>query len=136
MREGFVPPPRVEEDLTNPSPRFVIVSPVKDEERHIEFTLQSVTSQKLKPELWVIVDDGSRDSTPEIVQRYLSIYPFIRLVSNPHTGVRQTGSGVIRAFNYGYNTIGAMDYDFIVKLDCDLSFEPDYFEESPWEVHG
>jgi glycosyltransferase involved in cell wall biosynthesis len=120
--------PGVEEVPTNPSPRYVIVSPVKDEERYIEFTLQSVTSQTLKPELWVIVDDGSRDGTLEIVQRYLSIYPFIRLVSNPHTGVRQTGSGVIRAFNYGYKTIGARDYDFIVKLDCDLSFQPDYFE--------
>jgi glycosyltransferase involved in cell wall biosynthesis len=87
-----------------------------------------VIGQTLKPVLWVIVDDGSRDNTPAIIQRYLSSNPFIRLVRNPNAGIRQPGSAVIRAFNYGCESIGASDYDFIVKLDCDLSFEPNYFE--------
>jgi len=112
----------------DPSPRYMIVSPVKDEERYIELTLRSVIGQTLKPELWVIVDDGSRDRTPEIIRRYLSENPFIRLVRNPNAGRRQTGSAIIRAFNCGYESAGAGDFDFIVKLDCDLSFEPDYFE--------
>ncbi len=109
-------------------PRYIIISPVKDEERHVELTLQSVVRQTLKPVSWVIVDDGSKDRTPEIIRRYISAHPFIRLVRNPHAGIRQPGSAVIRAFNCGYETLGASDYDFIVKLDCDLSFEPDYFE--------
>jgi GT2 family glycosyltransferase len=36
---------------------------------------------------------------------------------------------VVRAFNRGYEAAAGLDYDFIVKLDCDLSFEPDYFEK-------
>jgi biofilm PGA synthesis N-glycosyltransferase PgaC len=114
------------------SPRYVIISPVKDEERYVEFTLESLTAQTLKPVLWVLVDDGSKDSTPEIINRYLSGHPFIRLVKNPRAGIRQPGSAVIRAFNFGYDSIGETDYDFIVKLDCDLSFEPDYFEKLLW----
>jgi len=110
------------------SPRYIIVSPVKDEERYVELTLRSVVGQTLKPILWVIVDDGSSDGTPTIIQRYLSAHPFIRMVRNPHAGIRRPGSAVIRAFKYGCEHIGASDYDFIVKLDCDLSFGQDYFE--------
>lgn len=110
-------------------PRYLIISPIKDEERYIEITLRSVIGQTLKPVLWIIVDDGSTDSTPEIIHRYLSVHPFIRFVHNPHAGVRQPGANVIRAFNFGYESIGETDYDFIVKLDCDLSFESHYFEK-------
>lgn len=115
--------------FTDPLPRYIIVSPVKDEERFVEFTLRSVTSQSLKPMLWIIVNDGSGDRTTDIVSRYADSHPFIRLVSNPCTGFRQTGSAVMRAFNFGFEFVKGKAYDFIVKLDCDLSFEPDYFEK-------
>lgn len=107
--------------------KYVIVSAVKDEERFVEFTIKSVLSQTLRPVLWLIVDDGSKDATPQIVERYLST--FIQLLRHQRTGVRQTGSAVIRAFNFGYKLIPNEPYDFIVKLDCDLSFEPNYFEK-------
>jgi poly-beta-1,6-N-acetyl-D-glucosamine synthase len=114
---------------TSSFPRYVIVSPVKDEECHVELTLRSVIGQTLKPALWVIVDDGSKDGTPEIIGRYVDAHPFIRLVRNPDAGARKPGSAVIRAFNYGCRFLGDIQYDFIVKLDCDLSFEPGYFEK-------
>lgn len=116
-------------DSGQPHPKYVIVSPVKDEEQYVEMTLKSVTSQTMLPVLWVIVDDGSKDGTTGIIHRYLASYSFIRLVSNPNAGIRQTGSAVIRAFNHGYHEIGATGYDFIVKLDCDLSFGNEYFEK-------
>lgn len=109
--------------------QYVIVSPVKDEERYVELTLKSVADQTLKPVLWVIVDDGSSDGTPEILERYAGMYPFIRLVRHERDGVRQPGSAVIRAFNRGCAETEGVPYDFIVKLDCDLSFGPDYFEK-------
>lgn len=111
------------------SPSYVIISTVKDEERYVELTLRSVIEQTLKPSTWVIVDDGSTDRTPQIIKKYISKHKFIKLVRNPNAGVRQTGPAVIRAFNFGYKFIGDEKYDFIVKLDCDLSFEPDYFEK-------
>lgn len=110
-------------------PRYVIISPVKDEERYVELTLQSVTGQTVKPVLWIIVDDGSKDRTPEIICRYVGANPFIRVVRNPNAGARKLAFGEVRAFNFGCEMIGTMDYEFIVKLDCDLSFEPDYFEK-------
>lgn len=112
-----------------PFPRYVIISPVKDEERYVELTLRSVVGQTVKPVLWLIVDDGSKDRTPEIISKYVDGHSFIRLVRNPHAGDRKLAFGEVRAFNWGYELIGTVDYDFIVKLDCDLSFDEDYFEK-------
>lgn len=39
------------------------------------------------------------------------------------------GQKVVRAFYCGYNTLEKKDYDFIVKLDADLSLPNNYFEE-------
>jgi poly-beta-1,6-N-acetyl-D-glucosamine synthase len=110
-------------------PRYVIVSPVKDEERYVEYTLKSVTRQTLKPSLWMIVDDGSSDRTSEIIRQYVANETFIQLTKKSKSGPRQTGSAVMQAFNYGYKLIDMESYDYIVKLDCDLSFETDYFEK-------
>ena len=60
----------VQMEIAHRRPRYVVISPVKDEERYIERTLESMVNQTLRPALWIIVDDGSSDRTPEIVQRY------------------------------------------------------------------
>jgi biofilm PGA synthesis N-glycosyltransferase PgaC len=109
-------------------PRYIVISPVKDEEPYVERTLQCMVDQTLRPVLLVIVDDGSNDRTPEILSRYEKDHDFIRVIRTPATGSRQPGSAVIRAFNAGYDSVGNVDYDFVVKLDCDLSFSADYFE--------
>lgn len=108
--------------------RYVVVTPVKDEERYIAHTLRSMSRQDVKPVLWVIVDDGSRDRTLKIIERYRDSHPFIRLVHHTHAGVRKTGAPVVRAFNYGYAIARGVPHDFVVKLDGDMSFGPDYFK--------
>lgn len=113
---------------TSQASRYAIISPVKDEERYIEETLRSVTAQTLKPICWIIVDDGSTDGTSDIIRRYMGRYPFIHLVWNTNRQRRNTGAPVIRAFNAGLGALESVDYDFIVKLDCDLGFGADYFE--------
>src|SRR5690242_6338604 len=109
--------------------KYLVITPVKDEERYVERTLESMVNQTVKPACWIIVDDGSSDRTPEILERYRSTHPFIRVLTSPRGQPRQPGSAVIRAFNKGYEVAKKMDYDLIAKFDCDLSFEPDYFEK-------
>ncbi|MEZ5194853.1 MAG: glycosyltransferase family A protein [Bacteroidales bacterium] len=60
---------------------YIIISPVRNEEKFVEQTINSVISQTIKPHEWIIVNDGSTDSTKEIVQRYTAKYPWIKLVN-------------------------------------------------------
>jgi len=109
--------------------RYVVITPVRDEAAYIKYTIESMISQTILPLEWVIVNDGSRDNTGVIVERYVEKYPWIKVLHLPDRGFRKSGGGVIEAFYKGYNFLKFKDWDFIVKLDGDLSFNPDYFEK-------
>ena len=47
-------------------PRYVLVTPARNEAAYIKKTIQSVISQTILPIKWVIVSDGSTDGTDEI----------------------------------------------------------------------
>src|ERR1700753_516102 len=105
---------------------FVIVSPARNEAQFIELTLQSVVAQKTLPMRWVIVSDGSTDGTDEIVARYAAQYPWIRLVQMPKREKRDF-AGKVHAFNAGYAQMQDLNYDVVVSLDADISFDSEYF---------
>jgi glycosyltransferase involved in cell wall biosynthesis len=109
-------------------PKYVIVTPARDEQAHIEKTICAVIAQTIRPERWVIVNDGSQDGTGAIIDRYASLHPWIVPVHRANRGYRHAGGGVVDAFYDGYAQVKSMDWDFIVKLDADLGFAPDYFE--------
>ena len=116
--------------MTPPSPsrRYCLITPCRDEAAHARRTLDSVTRQTLTPALWVIVDDGSTDATPAIVEEYAARFPYIRLVRRGDRGDRKVGAGVIEAFNVGYATIDPEAFDYVCKLDLDLDLPAGYFE--------
>ncbi len=115
--------------MDNDKIKYVIISPVRDEGKYIEFTLKSVIGQTVKPVEWVIVDDGSTDDTGKIIAGYANNHPWIRVVHRQNRGFRKAGGGVIEAFDDGYTCLHAVDWDFIVKLDGDLTLEEDYFKK-------
>ena len=109
---------------------FIIITPAKNEERYIENTVQAVLRQTVKPKKWVIVDDGSEDDTAGIVARYIGKCDYLQIVKrDSRNEERWGGSKVVRAFYAGYDTIRDESFDFIVKLDADLTIPPNYFEE-------
>jgi glycosyltransferase involved in cell wall biosynthesis len=110
--------------------KYYIITPAKNEEKFIEQTLKSVIAQTIKPGNWIIVDDGSTDNTAIIVREYASKFDFINLIQKQTAGEQRSGgSKVIRAFNVGYDMIREEYFDFIVKLDADLTLPCNYFEE-------
>jgi len=108
---------------------YILVSPVKDEEKYIQQTIDAVVQQTVRPSAWIIVDDGSRDQTKSIVEQTVSHHPWITLLALPTSANRQPGSGIIRAFNAGYELAKQLPFDFIVKFDCDIDFPSDYFAQ-------
>ncbi len=109
--------------------KYVIVSPVRDEEQYLLKTLESIVGQTIQPAEWIIVNDGSRDRTGQIANDYAKQYPWISVLHKADRGQRVPGSGVMEAFYYGYESLRSQNWDFIVKLDGDVGLAPDYFEK-------
>src|SRR6185295_17450351 len=109
--------------------KYVVITPSRDESEFIEMTIKSVIAQTILPVEWIIVNDGSTDGTGDIVDKYVDQYPWIHAEHRKNRGFRSAGGGVIEAFYAGYNALKSNDWDFIVKLDGDLSFDSGYFEK-------
>ena len=99
-------------------------------------TLDGVAAQTVHPALWVVVDDGSTDGTPAILEEYLRKLPFLRVVHRSDRGARRVGPGVIEAFYDGLATVHLDDYDYLCKLDMDLDLPPRYFEALMRRMEG
>ena len=110
------------------SPRIALISPCRDEAKFMRRTLDSVLAQSLQPALWVIVDDGSKDRTPEILDEYQDRIPYLKVIRRADRGTRAVGPGVIEAFYAGLAEVDLSELDYICKLDLDLELPPRYFE--------
>lgn len=110
-----------------PTPlKYVLVTPARNEVRFVEGAIKSVAAQKVRPNRWVLVSDGSTDGTDETVQKYCSEYPWIELVQMPERSERHF-AGKVYAFNAGYARLKDLQYDAIGSMDADISFDSDYF---------
>ncbi len=107
---------------------YVLISPCRNESRYMRETLDTVVAQSVLPTKWVIVDDGSTDSTPDILREYAEKYAWIQIVTRKDRGHRAVGPGVIDAFYTGYEAINPSNYTFLCKLDLDLRLPRRYFE--------
>jgi glycosyltransferase involved in cell wall biosynthesis len=110
--------------------RYVVITPVRDEELYLPRTIESMVQQTILPQQWVIVNDGSKDGTGSLIEAAAKQYPWIRAVHREDRGYRKWGAGIIEAFYDGYRQLGVTDWEFMSKLDGDLSFEPDYFQST------
>ena len=113
---------------SEPSRRYLIISPCRDEASYLRRTLDSVAAQSVLPALWVVVDDGSTDETSAILEEYASRLPYLRILRRTDRGRRQVGPGVIEAFYAGLETVRLEDFDYLCKLDMDLDLPARYFE--------
>jgi poly-beta-1,6-N-acetyl-D-glucosamine synthase len=107
---------------------LLIISPCRNEAEHMRRTLESMIAQSARPDLWVIVDDGSTDETPQILVEYAAKHDFIKIVTRANRGHRSVGPGVIEAFYEGYQAVQLGDFEYICKLDLDLELPTRYFE--------
>jgi glycosyltransferase involved in cell wall biosynthesis len=108
---------------------LLVVSPTKDEEQYLERTIRSMVAQVQRPTLWLIVDDGSSDRTGAIADAAAAEHAWIRVLHRPAGTQRRVGPGVIEALYAGFDTVNLKDYDYVCKLDGDLEFGPNYFDD-------
>src|ERR1700730_11946147 len=112
----------------NPSRRYLLISPCRDEAQYLRRTLDSVAAQSVRPALGVVVEDGANDEPPAILRNYVTRLPYLRVVQRTDRGRRQVGPGVVEAFYAGLETVRLEDFDYLCKLDMDLVLPVRYFE--------
>jgi glycosyltransferase involved in cell wall biosynthesis len=106
---------------------YVLVTPARNEETYIGKTIESMVSQTVLPMKWLIVNDGSMDRTPSIIDRYAEQHDWIERLDMP-AHLDRSFAAKVHCFNEGYRRVGDLDFEIIGNLDADLSFDSDYLE--------
>jgi glycosyltransferase involved in cell wall biosynthesis len=127
-RRRPVEPWEVAEAAAASAPRYVVVTPARDEEEHLELLAKTIEAQTWRPTEWIIVDDGSTDRTGAIADGLAADHDWIVVVHRADRGQRVPGGGVVETVLAGLDACTVEDWDYLVKLDADLELEPDYFE--------
>lgn len=108
-------------------PKYILITPARNEESNLARLIDSVVSQTERPEKWIIVNDGSSDRTAEIADRAAGQHGWIEVVHRPKH-VDRSFAGKVHAFNDGYARVQDIDFEVVGNLDSDISFEPDYIQ--------
>lgn len=96
-----------------------VIIPCYNEERTIEAIITQVQAVILEKEM-IVVDDCSRDRSPEIVARLAATDPRIRIIRQPRN--RGKGEAIRTGLRYATGEI-------VIVQDADLEYDPnDYYE--------
>ena len=95
-----------------------VIIPLFNCEKYISQALDSVLSQTFLPNKILVINDGSTDSGPQIVNEYIKKYPLIEMITKPNGGLSS-------ARNAGIFSSRA---DWVAFLDSDDSWLPKKLE--------
>jgi poly-beta-1,6-N-acetyl-D-glucosamine synthase len=113
--------------MTDSPLSYSVVTPVKNELGNLPRLVESISGQLIRPLEWLIVDTGSGDGTLELAHEIADRLPFVRVLSVEGPDFPTRGGPIVRAFVAGIDALETVP-DVLVKLDADVSFDPDYFE--------
>jgi glycosyltransferase involved in cell wall biosynthesis len=105
---------------------YAVVTPARDEAENLRRLSACLIEQTVRPTAWVVVDDGSRDGSPELVRSLAQEHPWILPTASPG-GSSARGAPIVRAFHRALQELEPWP-DVVVKLDADISMDPDHFE--------
>ncbi len=104
--------------MADHQPHISVVMPVFNGARFVASAIESIRRQTLGDFEFIIIDDGSTDRTPEILDKYADLDRRIRLI-------RQDNTGVVGALNQGLEQARA---PFLARMDADDLSRPNRFE--------
>jgi succinoglycan biosynthesis protein ExoA len=94
-----------------------VLVPVLNEEAHIERSITAMLTQRFERGVEVlVVDGGSDDRTPEIIERFARKEPRVQILSNPKRLIPN-------ALNIGLRQARG---EYIVRMDAHTYYPPDY----------
>lgn len=114
--------------IQNNEIKYVIITSAYNEEKNIEETIKSVVKQTIQPIKWVIINDGSIDTTQQIIEKYAVKHEFIHQINKKNEKL-DFGAHVSVNFNIGLKEIETIDWEYIAQLDADISIDRSDFYE-------
>lgn len=98
------------------SVKISIIIPVYNAEDFLTDTFESILSQNIDPNLYevIVIDDGSRDSSLEIIRSFEKKFTFFKYLTQPNGGVSV-------ARNRGLDLIAG---EYVMFLDSDDTLKP------------
>ena len=107
--------------------RYVALTSGRNEEKYIERTMKGVLSQNPPPDAYVVVDDGSTDGTPRILEDHHEVH--VARLENPRHPTR--GVNLAWALNAGVKRATELvpDWQYLLKVDADSVIPPGYFNQ-------
>ena len=99
-------------------PRVTVAMPVYNCEKYVAKAVESILTQTFEDFEFLIVDDGSTDSSRVILEQYSVRDPRIKLVSRPNTGL-------LVALN---EMVGRARGEYVARMDADDIALPGRFE--------
>ena len=112
--------------MTVPRLTYAAVTPARDEADHLPRLAAAMLAQDVTPLRWVIVENGSSDSTFELAGSLAAQYDWIQVIRTASSERYDRTSPYMRAWHAGVDALDGSG-DLVVKLDADVSFEPGYF---------
>lgn len=115
------------------SPKYILITPAKNEESSILECIQAITRQTIIPALWLIVDDGSTDNTPKIIRDSVNKHEWIENIvlekSDRDLGIHYSFV-CISGFEYitKYCQEHGVKYDYLGLVDADMILDKNFFE--------
>lgn len=112
---------------------YFVVTPLKNEEKNLPGLIKSIANQSIKPILWVMVDDGSEDSSFKIITEAKNLYPWIYCIKLDKSE-RDLGYHYsivcAKGFEYAFNLCkkNNIEYEYIALVDADMILPQNYFE--------
>lgn len=105
--------------MVKTSPKVSVVMSVYNESRYISVAIKSILNQTFNDFEFLIIDDGSSDKTPEIIEHYAEKDDRIRYIIN------ETNKGLPASLNKG---VEAANGEYIARMDADDKSLPKRFE--------
>ena len=108
-------------------PEVTIVIPVYNSEKYIGRCIESILNQTFQDFELLIINDGSKDNSKEIIKEYKSKYPDkITFINQENKGVSTTRNEAIKIANGKY----------IMFIDNDDYIDNDYIEIYVSKIRG
>lgn len=109
-----------------------VIVPNRNDAKYLPRCIESVVSQDVQPDEFIILDDVSTDNSVEVISEAIRGYPFARLVINPKNlgggGVGNANRGLSLATSKFVYFLGANDFilpGLLAKIKESLTTYPD-----------